>query len=82
MTLNYRTPVLLGGIYKLTAAPQGKDGSASDVMPAAKKRAHTQDLKRTIHKYQVPIRWHPKHPIKSLSALRLLHALPVEQRGR
>ena len=30
-------PVLLGGLYELDGAPQGKDGSATDVMPEAKR---------------------------------------------
>ena len=30
--------VLLGGLYEGTKAPQGKDGSATDVMSAAKRQ--------------------------------------------
>jgi 2-hydroxychromene-2-carboxylate isomerase len=39
-------PVLLGAIYKATAAPQGKDGSATDVMPASKRALTGLDLLR------------------------------------
>ncbi|KAJ3412432.1 hypothetical protein HDV05_000736 [Chytridiales sp. JEL 0842] len=74
-------PVLLGGIYRLTSAPQGAAGSASDVMPAAKKLLATKDLRWAINKHRLPINWHPNHPVKSVSALRLLHALPETQRG-
>jgi hypothetical protein len=35
---------LLGGIYKQTNAPQGKDGSSSDVEPPQKKLLGSMDL--------------------------------------
>ncbi|KAI9317370.1 thioredoxin-like protein [Zopfochytrium polystomum] len=69
------TPVLLGGIYKATAAPQGKDGSATDVMPLNKRAIHTQELVNTLDRFQVPLQWHPNHPLRSINAGRLLHAV-------
>lgn len=39
-------PVLLGALYKATSAPQGKDGSATDVMPPAKRALAFADLFR------------------------------------
>lgn len=39
-------PVLLGGLYKLTDAPQGKDGSATDVMSPAKQAVTGADTLR------------------------------------
>ena len=38
-------PVLLGGLYKATAAPQGADGSATDVMTEAKRAVNAEDLR-------------------------------------
>ncbi|KAJ3109828.1 hypothetical protein HDU97_000058 [Phlyctochytrium planicorne] len=76
------TPVLLGGVYKLTQAPQGKDGSATDVMAANKKDLHTRDFARTISRSPVPLKWHPSHPVRSVSALRLLYALDQEDRRK
>lgn len=42
-------PVLLGGLYKATAAPQGKDGSATDVMAPPKRALAAMDLTRYEH---------------------------------
>ncbi|KNC49269.1 DSBA oxidoreductase [Thecamonas trahens ATCC 50062] len=74
-TVSYQ-PVVLGGLYKLSAAPQGKDGSASDAMSAAKVRVVRADLVRSAKRYAVPLVWNKRHPIRTLSALRALTALP------
>jgi 2-hydroxychromene-2-carboxylate isomerase len=50
------TPVLLGGIYKETKAPQGKDGSATDVMSPSKKISISNDLKLQLKRYQVTMK--------------------------
>jgi 2-hydroxychromene-2-carboxylate isomerase len=71
---------VLGGIYKLTAAPQGAAGSASDVMPIAKKQIHMNDLLRTLSRFGVPLNWPAAHPRKSLHAQRLLHAVSDDDR--
>jgi len=65
-------PVLLGGIYKSIQAPQGKNGSASDVMPAAKQTIFAKDMRRQLFRYNIPFEWNPLHPIKTLKAQRLL----------
>lgn len=64
--------MLLGGLYGLTKAQQGKDGSATDVMPAAKRVNAARDLFRQAQRFGAPLRFHPKHPLKSISAQRLL----------
>ncbi|KAL2919297.1 hypothetical protein HK105_200940 [Polyrhizophydium stewartii] len=66
-------PVLLGGIYELTKAPQGKDGSATQAMAAAKQRLHVQDLERTVARAGVRLSMHPSHPVRSVSAVRLIY---------
>ncbi|KAJ4345089.1 hypothetical protein N0V95_005936 [Ascochyta clinopodiicola] len=48
--LIYR-PVLLGAIYRATAAPQGAAGSASDVFNPTKKAVTAQDMRRTLKRY-------------------------------
>src|SRR5437016_1689983 len=53
-------PVLLGGLYKLDAAPQGKDGSASAVMPVPKKLHSGLDLQRQAARFHVPLHFHPQ----------------------
>lgn len=47
--LSYR-PVLLGAIYRATAAPQGAAGSASDVFNSTKKAVTAQSMQRTINR--------------------------------
>lgn len=60
-------PVLLGGLYDLTNAPQGKDGSAMDVpMPDSKKKLLSADFQREIRRYALPLKFHPQHPLKSV----------------
>lgn len=73
--------MLLGGLYDLTKAPQSKNGSATDVMPPAKKAIHSQDFKRTCQRYQLPIKMHEQHPLRSVDAGRLLCSVTDEQRG-
>ena len=73
-------PVLLGGLYAATQAPQGKDGSASDVMPAPKRALFQQDLLREAERAGVTLNWNPKHPARSVNALRLSLAAPSDRR--
>eukprot|EP00211_Chloroparvula_japonica_P002587 CAMPEP_0119123902 /NCGR_PEP_ID=MMETSP1310-20130426/3687_1 /TAXON_ID=464262 /ORGANISM="Genus nov. species nov., Strain RCC2339" /LENGTH=432 /DNA_ID=CAMNT_0007113775 /DNA_START=61 /DNA_END=1359 /DNA_ORIENTATION=- len=68
-------PVLLGGIYALTKAPQTKDGSATDVMPVAKKVVLANDLKRWAAYVGTKIVFPPGHPRKSLYAMQRLSAV-------
>eukprot|EP00004_Rigifila_ramosa_P007571 TRINITY_DN1859_c0_g1_i1.p1 TRINITY_DN1859_c0_g1~~TRINITY_DN1859_c0_g1_i1.p1 ORF type:complete len:428 (-),score=109.38 TRINITY_DN1859_c0_g1_i1:44-1300(-) len=70
-------PTLLGGIYKETSAPQGKDGSASDVMPLVKVQHEARDLQLFAQRYGVPLRFPASHPIRSVKALRLLLCAPA-----
>lgn len=65
-------PVLLGGVYKLTNASQGKDGSATDVMASSKKKIHHFDLQRMILRHKIPLRYNTYHPNKTIHAQRIL----------
>lgn len=73
-------PVLLGAIYRATAAPQGAAGSASDVFNSTKKAVTSQSMKRTLRRYGIAYNPPPQHPRKTVNALRLLYALNVEER--
>lgn len=73
-------PVVLGSLYDMTKAPQGKDGSATDIMPAAKLARHKEDFQRELRRYQLPLKMHPQHPLKSVDAGRLICAFPPEHR--
>ncbi|KAJ3303015.1 hypothetical protein HDU76_005429, partial [Blyttiomyces sp. JEL0837] len=59
-----------------------KDGSATDVMAPNKKILNNTDFLRTLARYQIPLNWHPNHPVKSLNAMRLLHAVKDKYRPR
>jgi len=65
-------PVLLGGVYKLTNAPQGKDGSASSVMSTRKQAIIQRDLLMQMSRFDVPFVPNELHPIKTIKAQRLL----------
>jgi 2-hydroxychromene-2-carboxylate isomerase len=74
------SPVLLGAIYRQTAAPQGAAGSASDVFNSAKKAVSSQAINRTLSRYKIPFHQPEKHPNKTTAALRLIYSLPNEER--
>jgi 2-hydroxychromene-2-carboxylate isomerase len=74
-------PVVLGGLYGGTKAPQGKDGSASDVMAPNKQLMTQQDLFREAKRWGVDLQWNSRHPMKSVKALRLIASLPNAKRG-
>lgn len=73
-TLIYR-PVLLGAIYRATAAPQGAAGSASDVFNAAKKNVTSHAMQRTLDRYHISYSPPPQHPRKTVNALRMLYSV-------
>ncbi|KAE9987501.1 hypothetical protein EG328_002486 [Venturia inaequalis] len=75
------TPVLLGAIYRLTAAPQGAAGSASDVFNPAKKKISSASFARTINRYQIPYNPSSTHLRKTTAALRLLHHVSNHERA-
>ncbi|EDU39792.1 DSBA oxidoreductase [Pyrenophora tritici-repentis Pt-1C-BFP] len=79
--LVYR-PVLLGAIYRSTAAPQGASGSASDVFNAAKKTVASASMARTLKRYNIAYAPPPQHPRKTVDALRLLYVLGEEDREK
>lgn len=74
-------PVLLGALYDLTNAPQGKDGSSMAVpMPQAKRDILSADFQRELNRYQLPLKFPANHPVKSVDAGRLLSRFPEEYR--
>lgn len=88
-SLAYRTnakliyrPVLLGAIYRATAAPQGAGGSASDVFNPTKKAVGQVSMARTLKRYKIKYNPPPEHPRKSVNALRLLYCVPDGEQRR
>jgi 2-hydroxychromene-2-carboxylate isomerase len=65
-------PVLLGGLYHLTKAPQGKHGSATQVYPVQKQLLLAKDLRLQAQRHGIVLNFPSNHPMKSLKAQRLL----------
>ena len=73
-------PVLLGGLYRDTGAPQGKDGSATDAVNAQRRALEAHDLRREYRRHGVEVVWNARHPQRSVHAMRLCVAAKPEQR--
>lgn len=78
MDINWR-PVLLGAIYRKTAAPQGAAGSASDVFNPTKKSVSSKAFKRLL-RFGIDYNEPPRHPVKTTGPLRLLYYVDNSQR--
>lgn len=72
--------MLLGAIYRATAAPQGAGGSASDVFNPTKREVTGKSMQRTIRRYRIAYNPPPQHPRKTVNALRLLYTIDGEDR--
>ncbi|KAI6656530.1 hypothetical protein LOD99_1326 [Oopsacas minuta] len=69
-------PVLLGGLYQATEAPQGAAGSATDPMSNSKRMYSALDLARTLKRYRVPYKEGVGPTQRTLNAMRLLTSIP------
>jgi hypothetical protein len=63
-------PVVLGGLYELSKAPQGKDGSSNDVVPQARKRFVSRALHRDLQRYHLSLTYPRNHPLKTVDGKR------------
>ncbi|CAG8652833.1 5052_t:CDS:2 [Paraglomus brasilianum] len=69
-------PVRLSGIYEATGT------SGSIVLAGPKLANYNRDLTRTLKRFDIPFNFHPKHPLETVDALRLLHATPSSHRAQ
>jgi 2-hydroxychromene-2-carboxylate isomerase len=69
-------PVLLGGIFRAI----GQEDVPARAMPPAKQHLNLLDMKRYADYYGVPLQLHPRHPLRSVEAMRLLHTVAGEAR--
>jgi 2-hydroxychromene-2-carboxylate isomerase len=69
-------PVLLGGIFRAI----GQADVPAAAMPLAKQRLNLLDMKRYAAHYGVPLQLHPRHPLRSVEAMRLLHTVDGAER--
>ncbi len=67
--------MLLGGIYQQSNAPQGKDGSATDIMVLNKRKMHAFDLHRMLVRHNIPFQFNSNHPNKTLHCQRILASI-------
>jgi 2-hydroxychromene-2-carboxylate isomerase len=64
-------PILLGGVFRAI----GQADVPAAAMPAAKQRLNLADMQRYAALYGVPLALHPRHPLRSVEAMRLLHTV-------
>jgi 2-hydroxychromene-2-carboxylate isomerase len=64
-------PILLGGVFRAI----GQADSPAAAMPAAKARLSLADMQRYAALYGVKLKLHPRHPLRSVEAMRLLHTV-------
>lgn len=69
-------PVLLGGVFRALGGQDNPNTTLSD----AKRRLGQQDLQRWAALANVPLRFHPAHPRRTVEAMRLLVAAPAAAR--
>lgn len=69
-------PILLGGVFRAI----GQADVPARAMPPAKQHLNLLDMKRYAALYGVPLQLHPRHPLRSVEAMRLLHAVEGEAR--
>lgn len=61
-------PMLLGGVFRARSTPQ----NLSEVLSPAKTRHNLADMHRQAARAGVELRMHPKHPMRTVEALRAL----------
>ncbi|MCU1280381.1 MAG: 2-hydroxychromene-2-carboxylate isomerase [bacterium] len=69
-------PVLLGGIFRAI----GQADVPARAMPPAKQHLNLLDMKRYAAFYDVPLKLHPRHPLRSVEAMRLCHTVDGAER--
>jgi 2-hydroxychromene-2-carboxylate isomerase len=73
-TLEWK-PILLGGVFR-------DIGRKELPMPPEKARLNLLDMQRYAKLHGVPLRLHPEHPKRTVSAMRLLHTVDGAERVR
>jgi 2-hydroxychromene-2-carboxylate isomerase len=71
-------PILLGGVFRAI----GQADVPARAMPPAKQHLNLLDMKRYAAFYGVPLQLHPRHPLRTVEAMRLLHTVDGEARVR
>ena len=69
-------PILLGGVFRAIGAA---DQPAAAMSPA-KARLNLADMQRYAALYDVKLRLHPRHPLRTVEAMRLVHTVDGAER--
>jgi 2-hydroxychromene-2-carboxylate isomerase len=69
-------PILLGGVFQAI----GSDQQPAARMAVPKMHLNALDMKRYAALYNVPLALHPRHPLRTVEAMRLLHVVDGETR--
>ena len=69
-------PILLGGVFRAI----GQADVPARAMPISKQHLNHLDMKRFAALYGVPLRLHPRHPLRTVEAMRMLHTVEGEAR--
>ena len=64
-------PILLGGVFRAI----GQSDQPARAQPAAKVALGQLDLQRYAALYDVPLKMHPRHPLRTVDVMRLLHTV-------
>jgi 2-hydroxychromene-2-carboxylate isomerase len=64
-------PILLGGVFRAI----GQSDQPAQAMPPAKVALGQLDLQRYAALYGVPLEMHPRHPLRTVEVMRLLHTV-------
>src|SRR5206468_10665680 len=64
-------PVLLGGVFRAI----GAGDRPAEARPPAKARLNLADMQRYAALYDVKLRLHPRHPLRTVEAMRLVHTV-------
>lgn len=64
-------PILLGGVFRAI----GQADQPAAAMPLAKQHLNLLDMKRYAAYYEVPMTLHPRHPLRTVEAMRLCHTV-------
>jgi 2-hydroxychromene-2-carboxylate isomerase len=71
-------PILLGGVFRAIGAPD----VPAEQMSLAKARLNLLDMQRYAALHGVPLALHPRHPRRSVEAMRLCHLVDGTDRAR
>jgi 2-hydroxychromene-2-carboxylate isomerase len=71
-------PILLGGLFRYNQSPD----VPAQTWAVSKARYGIMDLARQAQKQGKEFRYHPRHPLRTVEAMRMISMLPIEDTAR